>query len=63
MLTAARSARGRDWKPAGAALEGDVQHRMYNESGFLNVFERQWDGSPEPAHSYDQLDLYLRRFR
>jgi tetratricopeptide (TPR) repeat protein len=63
MLTAARTARGRDWKPAGAALEGDVQHRMYNESGFLNVFEQQWDGSPEPAHSYDQLDLYLRRFR
>ncbi len=63
MLTAARTARGRDWKPAGAALEGDVQHRMYNESGFLNVFETQWDGSPEPAHSYGQLDLYLRRFR
>jgi enediyne biosynthesis protein E4 len=63
MLTAARNARGHDWKPVGAALEGDVQHRMYNESGFLNVFEQQWDGSPEPAHSYDQLDLYLRRFR
>jgi hypothetical protein len=40
ILTAARSARGRDWKPAGAALEDDVQHRMHNESGFLNVFER-----------------------
>jgi tetratricopeptide (TPR) repeat protein len=63
MLTAARTARGRDWKPVGAALEGDVQHRMYNESGFLNVFETQWDGSSEPAHSYGQLDLYLRRFR
>jgi hypothetical protein len=32
-------------------------------SGFLNVFEQQWDGSPEPAHSYYQLDLYVRRFR
>jgi enediyne biosynthesis protein E4 len=63
MLTTARTARGRDWKPAGAALEGDVQHRMYSESGFLNVFEKQWDGSLEPARSYDQLDLYLRRFR
>jgi Flp pilus assembly protein TadD len=63
MLTAARTARGRDWKPAGAVFEGDVQHRMYSESGFLNVFEKQWDGSPEPAHSFDQLDLYLRRFR
>ena len=63
MLKVARSARGRDWKPAGGALEGDVQHRMYNESGFLNVFEQQWDGSAEPAHSFGQLDRYLRRFR
>ena len=63
MLNAANIARGRDWKPTGAALEGDVQHRMYSESGFLNVFEQQWDGSAEPAHSYHQLDLYLHRFR
>jgi tetratricopeptide (TPR) repeat protein len=63
MLSAARNARGRDWKPAGAALEGDVQQRMYNESGFLNVFEQQWDGSLELTHAYGQLDLYLRRLR
>ncbi len=61
MLTAARSARGRDWKPAGAVSEGDVQHRMFSESGFLNVFEKQWDGSLELTHTYGQLDLYLRR--
>jgi tetratricopeptide (TPR) repeat protein len=63
MLTAARSTRGRDWKPAGAAIEGDVQHRMYSESGFLNVFEKQWDGSSDLTHTYAQLDLYLRRLR
>lgn len=63
MLASARKARGRDWKPAGAALEGDVQHRMFSESGFLNVFEQQWDGSPEPGRAYAQLDAYLRRFR
>jgi hypothetical protein len=62
MLSTARSARERDWKPVGSALEGDVQHRMYNESAFLNVFEEQWDGSAESAHSFDQLDQYLRRF-
>ncbi len=63
MLDSARKARGRDWKPAGSALEGDVQHRMYSESGFLNVFEQQWDGSPELARAYGPLDAYLRRLR
>ena len=63
MLNAARNARGRDWKPAGSVLEGDVQHRMYSESGFLNVFEQQWDGSPGLASAYGQLDSYLRHIR
>lgn len=63
MLTAARNARGPDWKPSGSVLEGDVQHRMYSESGFLNLFERQWDGSPDPTRAYAQLDAYLRRLR
>ena len=63
MLETAREARGRDWKPTGAALEGDVQRRMYSESGFLNVFEQQWEGSMEPVRSYGQLDAYLRLLR
>jgi thioredoxin-like negative regulator of GroEL len=63
MLDTARNARGRDWKPAGSAFEGDVQHRMYSESGFLNVFEQQWDGSPDPVRVFAQLDAYLRRLR
>lgn len=63
MLDTARNARGRDWKPAGSALEGDVQHRMYSESGFLNVFEQQWDGSPDPTRVFARLDAYLRRLR
>ena len=52
-----------DWKPSGSMLEGDVQRRMYSESGFLNVFERQWDGAPDPAHAYSALDAYLHRLR
>lgn len=63
MLVSARDARGRDWKPAGSVLEGDVQNRMYSESGFLNVFEQQWDGSQVPETAFGQLDSYLRRFR
>jgi len=63
MLETAREARGRDWKPTGAVLEGDVQRRMHSESGFLNVFEQQWEGSMEPVRSYGQLDAYLRLLR
>jgi len=62
MLTAARNALGPDWKPSGTVLEGEVRHRMFSESGFLGIFEQQWDGSLSPAHAYAQLDAYLRRF-
>jgi len=63
MLDTARKARGPDWKPVGSVLEGDVQHRMYSESGFLNVFEQQWDGSPDPNRAFAPLEAYLRRIR
>ena len=63
MLTATREARGPDWKPVGSVLEGDVKRLMYSESGFLNLFERQWDGSQDPPHAYAQLDAYLHRLR
>ena len=62
-LRAARNARGPDWKPSGSVLEGDVEHRMFSESGFLNVFEQQWDGSEDVARAYAPLDGYLRRVR
>jgi enediyne biosynthesis protein E4 len=63
MLTKTLEARGRDWKPKGAVLEGDVQHRMYQESGFLNIFEQAWDGATDPGRAYGKLDSYLSRMR
>ncbi|MBI3682671.1 MAG: VCBS repeat-containing protein, partial [Acidobacteria bacterium] len=60
MLSAARTALGPDWKPAGSALEGDVPRRMHSESGFLSVFAQQWDGEATPERAYDLLDQYLR---
>ncbi len=59
MLTAARAARGPDWKPAGSVLEGDVKRRMYSESGFLGVFEQQWDGAAPPDRAYREMSVYL----
>jgi len=63
MLSAARTALGPDWKPAGAVLEGDVRRRMHGQSAFLSVFPEQWDGSPSPEKAYSPLEAYLRRLR
>ncbi len=62
LLGKAVAARGVDRQPAGFVLEGDVRQRMFAESGFLNVFERQWDGSAtNPALAFAALDRYLAR--
>jgi tetratricopeptide (TPR) repeat protein len=63
MLAAAHNALGPDWKPSGSVLEGDVRQRMYNESGFLDLFEQQWDGSLDQPHSFARLDAYLGQLR
>lgn len=62
-LSAAHNTLGHDWKPSGSVLEGDVQHRMYSESGFFNVFEQQRDGSRDLALAYAPLDAYLGRLQ
>lgn len=63
LLESAKKARGPDWKPAGAALEGDVQRRMFEESGFLGVFARAWDGKAGGRSAFEPLERYLRRLR
>jgi hypothetical protein len=65
LLQSASKARTQGGKPApaGAALEGDVRRRMFSESGFLNVFELQWDGSSAPSSAFPPLDAYLRSLR
>lgn len=63
MLASARAARGLDWKPAGSVLEGDVKRRMYEQAGFLTVFEQQWDGTADLDRAYRQLDAFLSTLR
>jgi tetratricopeptide (TPR) repeat protein len=63
MLRSAQQALGPDGKPAGAVLEGDVRQRMFSESGFLGLFEQNWDGSLNPTSAYTGLEAYLRRLR
>jgi len=62
MLAEARNARGRDWKPAGTVLEGDVRSRMHSDSGFLNLFEQRWSGDTDPQRAFANLDAFLRGF-
>jgi hypothetical protein len=62
MLAEARNARGRDWKPAGTVLEGDVRSRMHSDSGFLNLFEQRWSGDTDPPRAFASLDSFLRGF-
>ena len=62
-LKGARGARGPEWKPSGSVLEGDVRQRMFSESGFLSVFEQEWDGSEDLRRAYAPLDAYLLRMR
>jgi enediyne biosynthesis protein E4 len=63
MLAATRTARGKDWKPAGSVLEGDVHRRMYNGAGFLSIFEQEWNGTSNAAQAYASLNKYLLHFQ
>jgi tetratricopeptide (TPR) repeat protein len=63
MLWAARKARGPDWKPSGAAFEGDVRRRMHERSAFLSLFAEAWDGTASLERAYNGMDQYLRQLR
>jgi tetratricopeptide (TPR) repeat protein len=64
LLARAREARGADWKPEGAAAEGDVDARLHREETPLARFWRQWDGSREtPAKTFAPLLEHLEARR
>ena len=61
LLTRAKEARGKDWKPEGAVAEGDVTTRLHQEETPLSRFWRQWDGSVDRLEeSFAALDAHLR---
>lgn len=59
MLAEARKARGKEWHPAGSVMEGDVRGAMVRGGGYLNLFEREWDGSPQPEKAFSKLKVYV----
>ena len=61
LLASARSALGPDWKPRGAAAEGDVRARQHREETPLSPFWQGWDGTHEvPEHAFAPLTGHLR---
>jgi tetratricopeptide (TPR) repeat protein len=63
LLEAARATLGEDWKPEGAAAEGDVATRMHRETTPLSPYWRQWDGGTDPAAAFAALEPALADFR
>jgi hypothetical protein len=59
LLISAASARGKDWKPAGAVAEGDVRARMYAEGSILSSFWEGWNGSLDPDIVYAPVKTAL----
>ena len=63
LLEAARATLGEDWKPKGAAAEGDVASRMHRETTPLSPYWRGWDGGTEPAAAFAALEPALADLR
>ncbi|MCP4205162.1 MAG: tetratricopeptide repeat protein [bacterium] len=59
LLRTAQVARGSEWKPRGAAAEGDVRQRMHVETSPLARFWESWDGTPDPAVAFEPLEAFL----
>ena len=59
LLRQAAAARGPEWKPQGAAAEGDVKHRMHRDETPLSPYWEAWEGGLEPAAAFAPLAAHL----
>ncbi len=55
LLEAAQAARGPEWKPEGAAAEGDVAVKMHREESPLARYWRAWNGDSDPEKAFADL--------
>ncbi|HSB15429.1 MAG TPA: ASPIC/UnbV domain-containing protein, partial [Bryobacteraceae bacterium] len=60
LLKAAAAARGKDWKPKGSVMEGDVLKRMHTDATLLSRFWDEWDGTANPTRAFGALDAFVR---
>jgi tetratricopeptide (TPR) repeat protein len=59
LLEAAQVARGPEWKPEGAAAEGDVAVKMHREDSPLARYWRAWNGDADPEGAFADLGRRL----
>ncbi|MBL8222203.1 MAG: hypothetical protein JNL62_23405 [Bryobacterales bacterium] len=58
-LAATVQARGPEWKPKGSVNEGDVQHRMHEDTSLLGSYAEAWDGKSDPSRAFNSLSRRL----
>ena len=63
LLFDALEARGDDWKPEGAAAEGDVAVQMHREATPFSRFWERWDGEVNPAAAFAEIDAEVERWK
>jgi enediyne biosynthesis protein E4 len=61
-LREAREALGPEWHPEGATSEGDVKEKQHTERTPLSHLREKWDGTDEPAQSFQELDRVIARW-
>lgn len=61
LLQRAVEANSEDWKPSGAAAEGDVRNKMHQDLTPLSGFVAGWDGTTDPDTVFAPLATYLKR--
>jgi len=61
LLRRAVEAHTEDWKPSGAAAEGDVQNKMHRDVTPLSRFVEGWDGTTDPDSVFPPLETHLER--
>lgn len=59
LLARARESLGPDWRPQGMTSEGDVRRTMHDDETPLSRFWERWDGEPDPARAFVEIDAYL----
>ena len=54
---------GEEWRPEGAAAEGDVRRKMHRETTFFGGVYQAWDRTIDPASVFGGLDDLVAEYR
>ena len=54
---------GEEWRPEGAAAEGDVKRKMHRETTLFAGSYLSWDRSTDPGSAFEALERSLIDYR